>query len=45
MKQFPNGILDAVAKEKDVRLTTYGRKTGKESSVTIWIVTLLPADV
>lgn len=39
MEQFPSDILDAVAKEKEVRLTTYGRKTGKESSVTIWIVT------
>ena len=39
MKQFPEDVLDAVAKEKEVRLTTYGRKTGKETSVTIWIVT------
>ena len=39
MKQFPKDVLDAVAKEKEVRLTTYGRKTGKESSVTIWVVT------
>ena len=39
MKQFPGDVLDAVAKEKEVRLTTYGRNTGKESSVTIWIVT------
>ncbi|HEY8816596.1 MAG TPA: nitroreductase/quinone reductase family protein [Candidatus Dormibacteraeota bacterium] len=28
-----------MAKEKEVQLMTYGRKTGKESSVTIWIVT------
>jgi deazaflavin-dependent oxidoreductase (nitroreductase family) len=39
MKQFPKDVLDAMAKEKEVSLTTYGRKTGKESSVTIWIVT------
>ena len=39
MQQFPKEVLDAVANEKEVRLTTYGRKTGKESSVTIWIVT------
>jgi deazaflavin-dependent oxidoreductase (nitroreductase family) len=39
MKQFPKDVLDAVAKEKEVRLTTYGRSTGKESSVTIWVVT------
>jgi deazaflavin-dependent oxidoreductase (nitroreductase family) len=39
MKQFPKDVLDLVATEKEVRLTTYGRKTGKESSVTIWVVT------
>ena len=39
MKQFPKDVLDAEAKEKEVRLTTYGRETGTESSVTIWIVT------
>ncbi|MEA2655754.1 MAG: hypothetical protein QOI23_1119, partial [Chloroflexota bacterium] len=39
MSKFPNDILEAVATEKEVRLTTYGRKSGKESSVTIWIVT------
>jgi hypothetical protein len=39
MKQFPKDVLDLVAKEKEVSLTTYGRKTGKESSVTIWVVT------
>jgi deazaflavin-dependent oxidoreductase (nitroreductase family) len=39
MNQFPKDVLDAVATEKEVRLTTYGRKTGKESSVTIWVVT------
>jgi len=25
--------------EPEVRLTTYGRRTGKESTVTVWIVT------
>ena len=39
MNEFPSDVLDAMAKEKEVHLTTYGRKTGKESSVTIWIVT------
>jgi hypothetical protein len=39
VKQFPGDVLEAVAKEPEVRLTTYGRNTGKESSVTIWIVT------
>jgi deazaflavin-dependent oxidoreductase (nitroreductase family) len=39
MNKFPSDVLDAMANEKEVHLTTYGRKTGKESSVTIWIVT------
>ena len=39
MSKFPSDVLEAVANEKEVRLTTYGRSTGKESSVTIWIVT------
>lgn len=39
MGQFPRDVLDAVAKEREVRLTTYGRTTGKKSTVTIWIVT------
>jgi deazaflavin-dependent oxidoreductase (nitroreductase family) len=39
VSQFPQDILSAVAIEPEVRLTTYGRKTGKESTVTVWIVT------
>lgn len=39
MNEFPTDVLAAVANEKEVQLTTYGRKTGKESSVTIWVVT------
>ena len=38
MGQFPGGVLEAVAKEREVGLTTYGRNTGKASTVTIWIV-------
>ena len=38
MDRFPDDVLKAVAKEREVRLTTYGRKTGKPSTVTIWIV-------
>ena len=38
MDGFPDDVLKAVAKEREVRLTTYGRKTGKPSTVTIWIV-------
>ena len=39
MKEFPKDVLEAVANEREVSLTTYGRNTGKEVSVTIWIVT------
>ena len=38
MERFPDDVLQAVAKEHEVRLTTYGRKTGKPTTVTIWIV-------
>ena len=39
MNEFSSDVLDAIANEKEVQLTTFGRKTGEESSVTIWIVT------
>jgi deazaflavin-dependent oxidoreductase (nitroreductase family) len=32
-------VIDAAAGEREVKLTTYGRKSGKPSDVTIWIVT------
>jgi len=38
LDRFPEDVLNAVAKEHEVRLTTYGRKTEKPSTVTIWIV-------
>ena len=38
MDRFPEDVLKAVAREREVRLTTYGRKTGKPTTVTIWIV-------
>jgi deazaflavin-dependent oxidoreductase (nitroreductase family) len=34
-----SGVFAAAAREKEVTLTTYGRKTGKPSTVTIWIGT------
>ncbi len=39
MTHFPADVLEAITNQPEVRLTTYGRKTGNESSVTIWIVT------
>jgi deazaflavin-dependent oxidoreductase (nitroreductase family) len=39
VKQFPEQVLESMRNEREVSLTTYGRKTGKPSIVTIWIVT------
>jgi deazaflavin-dependent oxidoreductase (nitroreductase family) len=36
---FSREILHAAGKQKEVTLTTYGRKTGKPVPVTIWIST------
>ncbi len=38
MNRFPDDVLDAVARAREVRLTTYGRNSGKATTVTIWIV-------
>ncbi len=39
MNQFSADVLTAAAHEREVQLTTYGRKTGKPRRVTIWIGT------
>jgi hypothetical protein len=36
---FNQDVIDAAKTEREVRLTTFGRKTGKPSDVTIWVVT------
>ncbi len=36
---FTSDVVEAAARLREVRLTTYGRKTGKPVSVTIWIAT------
>ena len=36
---FTKDVIDAAAREREVRLTTFGRKTGKPVAVTIWVVT------
>jgi hypothetical protein len=36
---FKKDVIDAAATQKEVKLTTFGRKTGKPSEVTIWITT------
>jgi deazaflavin-dependent oxidoreductase (nitroreductase family) len=33
------GVVEAAAREREVTLTTYGRKTGRPVTVTIWIST------
>ena len=39
MTSFTSEVLEAAAREKEVELTTFGRKTGKASTVTVWIST------
>ncbi|HYR50832.1 MAG TPA: nitroreductase/quinone reductase family protein [Candidatus Eisenbacteria bacterium] len=39
MGSFSHDVLRAVAREREVTLTTVGRKSGKEHRVTIWITT------
>jgi len=39
MSQFSAEVLQAAASEREVQLTTLGRKTGKPRGVTIWIGT------
>lgn len=36
---FKKDVIDAAATQKEVKLTTFGRKTGKPAEVTIWITT------
>lgn len=37
LNDFSADVLEAAAHEREVQLTTYGRKSGKPRSVTIWI--------
>jgi hypothetical protein len=39
MPEFDPETLDAVAREREVRFTTDGRRSGKPHAVTIWIST------
>ncbi len=39
MKQFSPEVHQAAAREREVQLTTHGRKTGQPHRVTIWIGT------
>ena len=39
MGAFSHDVIDAAAGEREITFTTYGRKTGKPSDVTILVVT------
>lgn len=39
MDRFPRDVFVAAAQEREVSLTTTGRKTGKKRTVTVWITT------
>ncbi len=39
VESFAADLLDAAKREREVKLTTFGRKTGKPHQVTIWITT------
>ncbi len=39
VKSFSAEALEAAKREREVKLTTFGRKTGKPHQVTIWIAT------
>ena len=39
MSTLKKDLIDAASSQKEVKLTTYGRKTGNPSEVTIWIAT------
>lgn len=39
MGSFPPEVTEAAKREREVALTTYGRKTGNAHDVTIWIAT------
>lgn len=38
MANFPEPVIDAVGREREVELTTYGRKTGRTSRRILWAV-------
>lgn len=39
MKEFSQEVIEAANNDREVTFTTYGRKTGKPSDVTIFVVT------
>jgi deazaflavin-dependent oxidoreductase (nitroreductase family) len=39
MSAFSNEVIEAAKGDREVKLTTYGRKSGKPYDVTIWLTT------
>jgi hypothetical protein len=39
MSEFSQEVTGAAAREREVKLTTYGRRSGKPHDVTIWVAT------
>ena len=39
MSEFSPEVTDAAAREREVKLTTHGRRSGKPHDVTIWVAT------
>ena len=37
MAKFDQRVMDAVAREREIELTTWGRKSGKPSRVVLWV--------
>ncbi len=37
MADFSQDVIDAAARQREVQITTYGRKTGRAHRVTVWV--------
>lgn len=37
MAEFSRGVIEAAARQREVQITTYGRKTGRPHRVTVWV--------
>jgi len=37
MADFSQDVIEAAARQREVQITTYGRKTGRAHSVTVWV--------
>src|SRR5262249_16353990 len=37
MAEFSRDVIEAAARQREVQITTYGRKTGRPHRVTVWV--------